>query len=217
MDNYKYKYLKYKIKYLNLYKKIHGGIIQQSSPKTNSVYSSDNINVQNRARYYLTKTYLTPNTETMSICPKCKENMYYVKVFNNSNTCHMCDNNPKIIFLSFCGHLYCEACFSKFTQNDPILTQKFPILTEKYPIFTIGPQKSIDKTKSCNNQETLMNKCHICRVYKKFILLENINIECGICYDIRSEMLLGCCGHYMCKQCYTKIAMNNTIKTRNWY
>ena len=87
----------------------------------------------------------------------------------------------------YCGHIYCDIC----NEN-------------KYDFKDINPNKS------CMEQEIESNVCHICKINTKYIFNPKFKIKCTECTEIKQGIMISCCGHSMCKECYDKHSRSPT-------
>jgi hypothetical protein len=121
-------------------------------------------------------------------CPICKIDASFVKMLENKlNRCNICSGIPKQIFVSYCDHMYCESCF----QNPDIQKINF---------------ENIDRSRKCENQDhNNVIDCKICEKKNvKFSFNFEYEGECPTCKTYKKGMMIGCCGDYICVNCFMK-------------
>ena len=118
-------------------------------------------------------------------CPLCDTDEIFCKILKEYNTrkCFICQRDDRDIYISQCGHIYCDSCHNNRTN---FINRK------------------IKPSVICMDHNTQILPCHLCRSNTKYIYnpeFRNVCILCSQLKDGTSITCCDCCGT-MCFDCY---------------
>jgi hypothetical protein len=135
------------------------------------------------------------------ICLKCGSKKAYIKVSNEKNKCDICESTPEEIpgeiYVSFCGHMYCDTCYSKYKSVESKDIPKASVNNSDLSNF-----ENINGDNACENQYEEKTDCVDCNMEKQFILNFGFKHICKQCNKEKIGAMIGCCKHLICLKCY---------------